>query len=373
MNARTRLSTAVLLILLVLLSAFSLTNTVTKPLTPPPTVTITTTVTTFPYVVLTVPSTPEANDVITVHLYDFYFDGVSAYTAIPITVYGWSEITIVEWFYLFRPKNNTYWSKTGMIGDQWTDYPSTGVGTGNGTYYTYWVVGWNTRKPDGTQGSYFYSLNTYMNTWINLVRRFTSAREISYWINGSRVYRNTVSSTEKTVLEWNPSTATYPDLYKRYVLGANLRLAEYMTMYQSMLLIYSRALSDDEIRQFYSSGVVNTTGLMVFLDPTFFNGTSYVDILGKGNTFIAYNTQRIPSSTANIRLYLIKNLTQDGLVHLRFFPSGTKIVLNGGQTITIDVLALAMGIRLNGAGLYEDIPISPAFASSIVAFYVPKP
>jgi hypothetical protein len=142
--------------------------------------------------------------------------------------------------------------------------------------------------------------------------------------------------------------------------------------YIAMVLAYNRVLSDTEIQQLYSSNIINASGLVLFLDATFYNSTAYIDVSGLGNHGIPYNVQRVPSN--NTRLYIVKNLTQDGLVHLRFFPSGTKIMLSDGQTISLDNIALALGIRPNpSTNLYEDIPISPAFASSIVAFYVPKP
>ena len=38
--------------------------------------------------------------------YAVYFNGVNAYVVIPLTVYGWSGITIQEWIYPYHPKAN---------------------------------------------------------------------------------------------------------------------------------------------------------------------------------------------------------------------------------------------------------------------------
>jgi hypothetical protein len=222
-----------------------------------------------------------------------YFSGVNAYAVVsPFTVYGWSEITIVDWLFLVRPKANTSWSKTSMIGDPGVDYPSTGIVTHYPTNYSYWVIGWSTRRPDGTRGDYSYYTGAYINEWVYVVRRFTSAREISFWINGNKVYSRTVPSDEKTVLEWNPNTATYPDLYKRFVLGANVSFGEYMTMYQSMLLIYSRALSDAEIQQIYNYPYdPPRNGLVLWLDGDSLDCSAgkWWDKSGFGNHATLYN------------------------------------------------------------------------------------
>jgi hypothetical protein len=185
------------------------------------------------------------------------FDGVDDYAKIePFTVYGWSEITIAEWVYAVKPKANTLYSKFSMIGDFWTDYPSTWHGTDNLANYTSLSVKWYTRKPDGTRGLYSYDWTSYVNQWVHIVRRFTANREFSVWINGVKVSSVTVPATEKTVLEWNPDTATYPSYYKRFVLGANVKLDEWMKCMHDELRIYNRALTAEEIRRImYMRGV----------------------------------------------------------------------------------------------------------------------
>ncbi|MEM2234092.1 MAG: LamG-like jellyroll fold domain-containing protein [Nitrososphaerota archaeon] len=181
-----------------------------------------------------------------------FHDSVDDYTVItPFTVYGWNEITIAEWIYPYWPKANTSWSKFSMIGDYTIDYPSTFFGTDNRTDYTYLHVTWTTRKPDGTRGYYYWEVFGYRNTWVHVVRRFTEDREISFWVNGVKKYTATVPVEEKTVLEWNPDTATYPERYRRFVLGANTVLGERMKVSYKSLRIYDRALSENEIKRLY--------------------------------------------------------------------------------------------------------------------------
>jgi hypothetical protein len=70
-------------------------------------------------------------------------------------------------------------------------------------------------------------------------------------VNGTRAYSVTILSTDKTILEWNPDTATHPWMYRRFVLGANVGGGENMKMMQYQLLVYSRALEDSEIQWNY--------------------------------------------------------------------------------------------------------------------------
>jgi hypothetical protein len=180
--------------------------------------------------------------------YAVFMDGIDDYVVItPFTVYGWSEITIQEWIYVYHPKANTSWSRFSMIGDIWDDKASTLYSTDYRYDYTFLNVNWDVRKPDGTRQSYICEFYAYRNTWVNVVRRFNNAREFAVFINASKAYSATVPSDYTTVLEWNPDTATDPNRYRRFVLGASTIYAGYMKIKQFQLLIYSRALSDSEI------------------------------------------------------------------------------------------------------------------------------
>jgi hypothetical protein len=180
--------------------------------------------------------------------YAMFFDGVDDHVDIPLTVYRWPGITIQEWMYPFHPKANISWSKFSMIGVYGVGYTSTFIGTDNRYDYTFLGFFFTTRTPDETLVHYVYGIYTDRNTWVNVARRFSlSDRALAYHVNGSNVYSWSIPSTEATVLEWNPDTATYPSRYKRFVLGANVLGGESMKMMQYQLLIYARALPDPEI------------------------------------------------------------------------------------------------------------------------------
>jgi len=231
--------------------------------------------------------------VLRIFRYAMYFDGVKAYVVIPLTVYGWSGITVQEWMYPFHPKANPLWTKFSMMGDYWTDIPSVYWGTDNRYDYTGMSLNFYTRKPDGTRGFYGFSIYAYRNTWVNTAWRFSlSDRTLIGYINGGKVYSASIPSTEKTILEWNPDTATYPYRYRRFVLGANVDGGERMKMMQYQLLIYTRDLSDSEVQwnYLYPDNPVRN-GLYVWLqaDPNYIKDIDgdgvleWVDLSGYGN------------------------------------------------------------------------------------------
>jgi len=178
-----------------------------------------------------------------------------------------------------------------------------------------------TRKPDGALGIYGYgfSLLAYRNMWVNVAYRFsTSDRVLAGYVNGVRVYTDSIPSTEITVLEWNPDTATSPWMYRRFVLGGNVRGDQNMRMMQFQLLVYSRVLSDSEIAWNYrnpDNPVRN--GLIVWLqaDPQYIMDIDgdgvleWVDLSGSGNHGKIYGARLVELIRAPMRL-----LTTSGVV-----------------------------------------------------------
>lgn len=178
-------------------------------------------------------------------------DGVDDYTIIPIEVYGWSEITVSTWFFPVWPKANTAWSKTLHFGDDHVDYPSFYVSTDNRTDYTRLIFGMRTRRVDGTLVWYetAVSASPYVNSWNHYALRLTRDRVVSHWFNCSKIFERAVPSTEYTVLEWNPDTATYPARYRRIVLGSTQTLSEWLSVLHAVVTVHSVALSDSDIQR----------------------------------------------------------------------------------------------------------------------------
>jgi hypothetical protein len=254
-----------------------------------------------------------------------------------------------------------------MIGDYWTDHPSMFWTTGNRHDYTWFFLLFNTRRPDGTRRDYFLNVYAYRNTWVNVARRFSLADRLYIgYVNGNKVYTATVPSNEYTILEWNPDTATYPWMYRRFVLGANVNGGESMKMMQANILIYSRGLSDSEISNIYTSNIISTSNLAVFLDPTFYNGTHYLDLSGNGRHGVGYRgVARIPDS--RLWLYVVRGLHSDGYVHLRYFPIGSRVEFydSGGSL----VVAYVVSGTPNAVGLVADFPVSLPAGTYTVKVY----
>jgi hypothetical protein len=124
----------------------------------------------------------------------------------------------------------------------------------------------------------------------------------------------------------------------------------------AQFLFYSRDLSDSEIYNAYAYNIISSSNLVLFLDPTFFNTTHFLDLSGYGNHGVGYNgVARIPDSRTWI--YLVKNLTSDNLVHLRFFPNNSVLYIYDSSGNLVKVIDFSQ-YPANPAGMVEDLPIS---------------
>ncbi|MEM4501285.1 MAG: hypothetical protein QW512_04050, partial [Thermofilaceae archaeon] len=306
----------------------------------------------------------EPGDVIAPHLFDWFFDGVDDYLVVglqpggvgtPFTVYGWQAITVSERVNVVDPRLNST-RKTSMIGDAWVDRPAL-----FNTMITYEPYGFNVRinlrAPDGSQRFYQKRATELEGNWGALVKVYSlSDRVYRAYINATLFHSVSVPSDLVSVLEWNPATATYPERYRRFVLGANTLFDEHLSLYQSYLIIHSRALSEAEI-QALNSGVVSANALEVFIDATFTNGTHYFNLGRNPATIGHYNgVQRVPAERRWI--WHVKNLTNDGYLHIKFVPRGWFIefrrVSDGALLLLIDTSQYPA----NPAGLVEDIVVS---------------
>jgi len=317
-------------------------------------------------VTLEINTTLAPGDAVAPHLYDVFLDGIDDYIVIqPFTVYGWNEITIEQWVKIPFPQYR--YAKTSHIGDNWVDYPVIALwcpGDSNAVQAVFDV-----RKPDGTKVMYraVVATSTIRNdVWIQHVTRFTSTREVSHWVDSSKLYSASVPAEYKTILEWDPNNATYPERYRRFVLGANVLFGEYMKVSYGYVLIYDRALQDTEINNSYTYKLVNASGLKLFFDPTFYNGTHFLDLSGNNNHGVGYGgVSRIP--TENMWLYTVKALHNDNYIHFRFFPVNTYVeVYDSSGSLVTNFTILG---SVNGVGLVEDFTISLPQGDYLVRVY----
>jgi len=230
-----------------------------------------------------------------------FFNGVNQYAVVglrpdgsgaPFTVYGWSEITVEHKLYLVWPKPSTTYAVTGMIGSPWENYPSMSLYTSSPQNYSEWYIDFVARTSGGTRADYVYRVVGNWNTWLHVVQRFTSSREVSFFINATRVYGATVPSDYTTILEQNPDATPYPERYKRFVLGVDSKLAWFLSVRHSYLRIYRRALTDEEILwNFYYPDNPVRNGLVLWLHWDSIDTATGVwyDKSGFGNHATLYN------------------------------------------------------------------------------------
>jgi len=248
-------------------------------------------------------TTLQAGDALAPHLYTWYFDGVDDNIAIPDSPsLRVDEFTIeimnlrltanpIHFEHIIKKPSDVWYGSISI-----TDEPNT-----NAVF--------KIEAPQGTENFLVVSNFWTVGQWVHCayVRKANEA-----WI-----YRNSVQVAYKNT--WSASNIYYtthpwkiPD-----DLGGIQR-------YISLIRIYSRALSADEISIAYNSKVISASGLVLFLDPTFFNGTHYIDLSGNNNHGVPYNgVQRVPDN--NTWIYVVKQLYSDGYIHLRYFPTGTVV------------------------------------------------
>jgi len=276
----------------------------------------------------------EPGDAVAPHLYDWHFDGVDDYVEIAHSdSLNLNVLTVMVWF---RSTFLGAWARTIVAKYGYTFISNM------------WILGW---VDNGRLGFVIRDANGVVNTvsagygegldgsW-HLIAGVASDSHVQFWMDG--VLKASVGRTAKDIRNTRPVT-----------LG--MHAYHYVPVQIAQALVYSRALSDAEIAQAYS-GVVSSSGLVLFLDATFYNGTHYIDLSGSGNHGVGYGgVSRVLSDRPH--LYLVKGLHGDGLVHFRFFPASTVVDVYDAVTNSPVALFVIDG-PANPAGLVEDYAVS---------------
>ncbi|MEM1699044.1 MAG: LamG domain-containing protein, partial [Sulfolobales archaeon] len=201
------------------------------------------------------------------HLYDLHFDGVNQYASVPS--FTFPQVFTVVLSVKAYPKYSVHNSHEVAFGhpDLWSGTASlTLEDTLFGVFRVFDTAG---------RG---YALTYYSlydeGVFTHVAAQYDGAR--------MRLYKNGVLVNERSA----PSTLRYPanDLHLfRHGDGV-----QHNNIVASSFLIYSRALTAEEVSN-AMGGVVSADGLRLFIDPTFFDGTKYVDLSGNGNHAYPYN------------------------------------------------------------------------------------
>jgi hypothetical protein len=288
----------------------------------------------------------EPGDAVAPHIYDWYFDGVDDYITTPAINAG-RDASMITWFNAVRD---------GWIVSQYSTRPSVYYGrlsfrSAGTILYHYFIL-----DPSGS----YYTISgsgIVKHQWYHAVATH-------YW-DGAR--DNAKLYVNGAVVSSNAFSGYLSDESRPFYLGSRHAVDNFFNGLISQFLLYSRALSDSEIARAYNANIVGANGLVLFLDATFYNGTHYIDLSGRGNHGVGYNgVSRVLSSRPG--LYLVRGLHGDGLVHFRFFPVITLVDVYNATTNSL-VASFTIDGPANPAGMVEDYAVSLGPGSYRLAVY----
>ncbi|OYT57460.1 MAG: hypothetical protein B6U76_01030, partial [Desulfurococcales archaeon ex4484_217_2] len=172
-----------------------------------------------------------------------------------------------------------------------------------------------------------YDFDKFVIKNIGIWEVHKSNAKISYyfgkWTLLTHIYDNLLSKLYlNSELDSQYTFSDFVDSSKQKRIGKGS--TSWFNGYIGFVRIYNRALPSDEISTNYNQHIINASGLVLFLDPTFWDGEKYVDLSGNGNDGIPYGgVARVEAEQK--WLWLVKNLYNDSYVHLRFFPIGSIV------------------------------------------------
>ena len=152
--------------------------------------------------------------------------------------------------------------------------------------------------------------------------------DVYLWINGKQVISSTYSYTD------NPF-ATDADINILRIGWSGLdQPSEWLKGKVSYVAIWQNKLLDNtSISAIYNNHTINSQNLAVLMDPTFFNGTDYIDLVSNAVGVPYGGVSKIPAE--HKWLWFIKSLATDNKVHFKWFPEGTiiRILDSSGNVI----------------------------------------
>ena len=295
-------------------------------------------------------TTPQANDALAPHLYDWYLNGVNSYVQAPNPNPSYITVFARVMHYMPIPSNNPRIVSNGNPGLYNTGFYIGIMTTGN----LYYGIG-NGASNSFTVTSYYPPAKT----WYVVMMTYNGTVNNLY-VNNQLIYSKAISGTIAPT-----------NLYLDIGVSAYLEQNSYWYGLISYLFIYNRTLTNTEINDIYNNNKIdNISKLMLFLDPTFYNGTKYIDLSGNGNNGVPYNVARVPVTVDGGQAWIwdIHGLYSDGNVHLRFFPYYSWLLLSNGTLVPMFRwrAAYCPSAVVDAAGMVEDCPTPPSAAQQIV-------
>ena len=280
------------------------------------------------------------------HLYDWYFNGNNGYVSIAMPKTD-SEITVAEWIYMM--KSTSSYSSFGAFTSSWSP---------NSASYLIWhdphigiYIRWRVQGVSSTSPILQYTTNI-MNRWVFVIGWYSKSQNaIKLFVDAKLVDKNTFSDNVAY-----PNIPWYIGRYISYYFGG----------YIGAVVVFNYALDDVAIYSLYKTKIL-VHPQSLFLDPTFFNGTRYIDLSGNGNHGTPYGgVQRVPAQ----QVWVWRIVDSGSSVVLRFWPVGTYVVFRNGSVVQITALG---GVVLP-SGMVDNATLSALDAGRVayfVAFYTP--
>jgi len=258
----------------------------------------------------------QAGDAIAPHLWDWYFDGQDDYI-----VYDIPDVTYGSPFY-----SPTYSSSTWRVSFKYTEYP----------YSEEFDRPWD-YKPFGTQ-THDMSFTVRDSGWLNFRHVYNRYRALALtqpceWYDAifSARYLNDTTIEYTASVNGDILNTTYTDTQlNKSVSIEGLYLGHnniwHGVMYKGLIsyamLWLGKYIDPDNLGDI-DDNIINIPPTY-FLDPTFFNGTHYLDLSPYGNHGTPYGgVSRVEADSK--WLWVVKGLYNDTYVHLRFFPVGSVV------------------------------------------------
>ena len=283
--------------------------------------------------------TLQGGDTIAPHLYDAYFGGDSYVFMDTFNVTGG-----------FSAYALLYAQDLVKGGESFTNGRFMGVGDG---YYG--SGGWHLQINTGSIGLWYRNSTTRASTYIGVEARWAwhgigvvyDGANWYVYVDGNETY------SEQKQLDMVASTLTF-----------SLMHAPYGDTYVKGYLAYGYIAPDKAL---VYKPYLPSNGYI--FDPTWYNGTSYNDIVHNEPWTTAGTVRRVPAS--QIWLWYLPQLATDGNVHFRYMPPNTIVKITdrvSGETWTYTVTGTA-----NQAGLIPDYVVTPPTSNTVdIKVYVPS-
>ena len=238
------------------------------------------------------------------HIYAWHFDGVDDYVSIPysasIDFSDVKRLTYCGWVNLVSPTRGDIYIHLFTGTDQWQVYWRA---TDDSPYFQ-WSDTSNVTRALLKSGLYL-TRGAFHHVCFSM--DFTGSQPSIEVVNGVLQASSVITQMFNEVNR----NADFPETtFNGYI---------------AQVLLYSHVLSSSEINNVYAYNIVNSSGLVLFLDPTFYNGTHYIDLSGSGNHGVPHGVARVLDNRTWIYTVLNSPLGMSGYVTFRFFPPGARI------------------------------------------------